>query len=111
MNNSQRKQETERLPMIPLKGLVVFPNTVTTIDIARERSLNALKKAMEDDQQVFFVAQRDSMVDHPSAVDLYTMGTVGHIRHIMRRPDQSARRMVEGGERALLVYLARAVPE
>lgn len=50
MNNSQRKQETERLPMIPLKGLVVFPNTVTTIDIARERSLNALKKAMEDDQ-------------------------------------------------------------
>lgn len=105
MNNSQRKQETERLPMIPLKGLVVFPNTVTTIDIARERSLNALKKAMEDDQQVFFVAQRDSMVDHPSAVDLYTMGTVGHIRHIMRLPDQSARLMVEGVERALLVQL------
>ena len=45
------------------------------------------------------------MVDHPSAVDLYTMGTVGHIRHIMRLPDQSARLMVEGVERALLVQL------
>ena len=105
MKNSQRKQETERLPMIPLRGLVVFPNTVTTIDVARERSLNALKKAMEGDQQVFLVAQRDSMVEHPSEVDLYTMGTVGHIRHIMRLPDQAARLMVEGVERALLVQL------
>lgn len=102
MNNSQRKRETEMLPMIPLRGLVVFPNTAVTIDVARERSMNALKRAMDGDHRVFLVAQRDSTVDHPSEVDLYTMGTVATIRQLMPMPDQSARVLVEGLERALL---------
>ena len=105
MKNSQRNQQSERLPVIPLRGLVLFPHTVTTVDIARERSLNALQQAMNGDQRVFFVAQRDSMVEHPSEVDLYTMGVVGRIRHVVRLPDQSARLMVEGAARALLMQL------
>ena len=58
MNNTQRMPEVERLPMIPLRGVVVFPNTVVTIDVARERSLNALKQAMSADRRIYLVAQR-----------------------------------------------------
>ena len=105
MNYSQRKREPERLPMIPLRGLVAFPDTITTIDVARERSLNALKRAMDGERRVFLVAQRDSTLDHPSAEDLYTMGTIAQVRQLMPMPDHSARIMVEGLERALLVQV------
>ena len=105
MNNSQRKREPERLPMIPLRGLVAFPGTITTIDVARERSLNALKRAMDGERRIFLVAQRYSTVDHPAAEDLYTMGTIAQVRQLMPLPDQSARIMVEGLERALLVQV------
>lgn len=105
MNNMQRMQEAERLPMIPLRGVVVFPNTVVTIDVARERSLNALKQAMNGDHRIFLVAQRDSMVDHPSAEDLYTMGTVANVRHVIPMPDHTYRVLVEGLERGILVQL------
>ena len=105
MNNTQRFQATERLPMIPLRGVVVFPNTVVTIDVARERSLNALKQAMGADRRIFLVAQRDSMVDHPSAEDLFMMGTIANIRHVMPLPDHSCRVLVEGMDRGVLAQL------
>lgn len=65
MNRKQSKQEYAKLPLVPLRGLVVFPNTVVTVDLGRERSLNALKKAMEEDGRLFLTAQRDSTLDHP----------------------------------------------
>ena len=105
MSNMQRKQAPERLPMIPLRGVVVFPNTVVTIDVARERSLNALKRAMSADHRIFLIAQRDAMVDHPAAEDLYTMGTIANIRHVMPTPDQGCRVLVEGLERGILAQL------
>ncbi len=105
MNNIQRMPEVERLPMIPLRGVVVFPNTVVTIDVARERSLNALKQAMSADHRIYLVAQRDSMADHPHAEDLYSMGVVATIRHVMPLPDQSCRVLVEGLRRSLLVEI------
>ena len=105
MNNSQRERETVRLPLIPLRGLVVFPNTVVTVDVARERSLNALRKAMDGEGRIFLVAQRDALVDHPAVEDLYTMGVVAHIRQVLPMPDQSVRLMVEGESRALLTQL------
>lgn len=105
MSNTQRKPETERLPMIPLRGVVVFPNTVVTIDVARERSMNALKQAMGGERHLFLVAQRDSMVDHPSSEDLYTMGTVASIRHVVPTPDQGCRVLIEGVERGILAQV------
>lgn len=105
MSNSQIRQEAQRMPMIALRGEVVFPNTVMTIDVARERSIGSLKKAMEGEHRVFLVAQRDATVDHPSAVDLYTMGTIAHVRQVLPMPDKSIRVMLEGLERALLVQV------
>ena len=103
MNRKQSKQEYAKLPLVPLRGLVVFPNTVVTVDLGRERSLNALKKAMEEDGRLFLTAQRDSTLDHPSETDLYTTGTVVKIRQIAQQPDQVVRVLVEGLYRAILM--------
>ena len=100
---NQNAVSTQTMPMVALRGLVLFPNTVTSVDIARERSLGAIRHAMEGDGRFFAVAQRDSMVDHPSGTDLYAMGTIAHIKHIVQQPDQSLRVLVEGEKRALLL--------
>ena len=108
MNRKQSKQEYAKLPLVPLRGLVVFPNTVVTVDMGRERSLNALKKAMEEDGRLFLTAQRDSTLDHPSQMDLYTTGTVVKIRQIAQQPDQTVRVLVEGLYRAILMGVLEA---
>ncbi len=93
-----------RLPLLPLRGVVMFPNTVITIDAARDRSIAALQAASRgEDQRVFVVAQRDSLVEHPALEDLYTMGTVATVKHLMLLPDNSVRVLLEGDARALLL--------
>ncbi len=99
---NQNSISTVQLPLVALRGLVLFPNTVTSIDIARDRSLDSVRRAMEGDGCLFAVAQRDSMIDHPSETDLFSMGTIVHIKHIVPQPDQSLRVLVEGEQRALL---------
>ncbi len=103
MSKGKRKTETGRLPLLPLRGLLVFPNTVVTIDVARDRSLAALKRAVEGDQRIFVAAQRDSLVEHPALEDLYTMGTAVVIKQVLYLPDQTARVLLEGRARAILL--------
>lgn len=105
MSNQKRLSEAERLPLLPLRGLMVFPNTVLTIDVARDRSIGALQRAMKDDQRVFIVAQRDSLVDYPGMEDLYTVGTVATIKQVVNMPDQSIRVLVEGRTRGMVLNL------
>ena len=105
MSNPKRSMETMLLPLLPLRGLMVFPNTVLTIDVARDRSVGALHRAMENDQRVFIVAQRDSMVDYPQVEDLYTVGTVATVKQVVNMPDQSIRVLVEGRARGLVLNL------
>ena len=93
------------LPLLPLRGLTVFPNTVLTIDVARDRSVGALQRAMSEDQRIFIVAQRDSMVDYPQVEDLYTVGTVATVKQVVNMPDQSIRVLVEGRARGLVLNL------
>ncbi len=103
MSKGKRKTERGKLPLLPLRGLLVFPNTVVTIDVARDRSLAALKRAVEGDQRVFVAAQRDSLVEHPALEDLYTMGVVVAIKQVLYLPDQTARVLLEGRSRAILL--------
>lgn len=108
MSDSKRPAETARLPLLPLRGVNVFPNTVLTLDIARDKSIGALQRALKDDQRIFIVAQRDAMTDRPDVEDLYTVGTVASIKQVMNMPDQSVRVLVEGRGRGLLLSLAEA---
>ena len=101
--NPNLSQDTITLPMIPLRGLVVFPNSVITIDVGREKSVAAVEEAMNGDRKLFVVAQRDSMKETPGIEDVYTVGTLVSVRQIMPLPDQTLRLLVAGEARAVLL--------
>lgn len=104
MSKVTRQNHTDRLPLLPLRGLAMFPNTVITIDIARDRSLFAVREAAQgEDQRLFVVAQRDSAVDHPGLEELYTVGTVAVVKQVLHMPDGTARVLLEGHGRAMLI--------
>ena len=104
MSKGKRQTEALRLPLLPLRGLLVFPNTVVTIDAARDRSIAALQRAvLREDSLVFVVAQRDALVEHPGLEDLYTMGTVAQVRQILHLPDNTSRVLLEGHQRGMLL--------
>ena len=105
MSSSKRPSETALLPLLPLRGLNVFPNTVLTIDVSRDKSLGALQRALNADQKVFIVAQRDSLIDRPDVEDLYSVGTVANVKQVVTLPDQTIRILVEGRARGLLLGL------
>ncbi len=85
-----------RLPIIPLKEIVIFPSSVTPFFIMRHKSLLALEASLAKDKRVFLVAQKSSAVDLPIARDLYRVGTVADIIQVLRLPDGSAKVLVEG---------------
>ena len=105
MSNPERSSKILKLPMLPLRGLMVFPNTVLTIDVARDRSIGALQRAIKADQHIFILAQRDSLVDAPQMEDLYTVGTVAAVKQVVNMPDQSMRVLVEGRARGIVLNL------
>ncbi|MBQ8171025.1 MAG: endopeptidase La [Oscillospiraceae bacterium] len=92
--------KNEMLPTISLRGLVVFPSMVLHFDVGRERSVNALKAATENDQHIFLVAQQDPAATDPDVKDLYEIGVVAEIRQLLSTPDGSTRVLVEGLYRA-----------
>lgn len=103
--NSKLNQELKKLPLLPLRGLVIFPGTVITLDAGRDKSIAAVEEAMENDRRILVVSQRNALVEHPAMEDLYQVGTVAIIRQIMPMPDQTIRLMVQGEGRAILVNL------
>ncbi|MFR9144226.1 MAG: LON peptidase substrate-binding domain-containing protein, partial [Lentihominibacter sp.] len=84
------------LPMIPLRGLSIFPNMVLHFDIGREKSINALEKAMVLNQHIFLASQKDDNTDLPVPEDFYHIGTVGKIKQMLKLPGDSIRVLVEG---------------
>ena len=100
---SEKQTAAAQLPLLPLRGLLAFPNTMVTLDVSRGRSVAALESALAGDRRLFVVAQRDAGVDAPHLEDMYTVGTVVDIRHVLRLPDNSVRVLVEGECRAILL--------
>ena len=101
---------TMNMPVLALRGLTVFPQMNLTFDVERPISIAALERAMEGEQDVFLVTQREIGVEHPEEKDLYSVGTVSHIRQILRLSSGSARVMVEGRRRARLRRLWQSSP-
>ncbi|GEM00609.1 ATP-dependent Lon protease [Halolactibacillus halophilus] len=88
------------IPLVPLKGTVVFPNVVMHLDIGRKVSIDAVEKAMAGDRRVIFVAQRDTSVKVPKQEELFTTGVVGYIKQMLKLPNGTFRILVEGLYRA-----------
>ncbi len=95
----------ETLPMLVLRGLVCFPDMVIHFDVGRLKSVAALNAAMENDQRIFLVAQRDETKDDPAPSDIFGTGVVAHIRQIVKLPHDNFRIIAEGEYRAGLVGL------
>ena len=98
------------IPIMPLRGLTVFPHMNLTFDVERRLSIVALEKAMETEQEIFLVTQRDLSDDSPGQEDLYEVGTVSHISQILRLSPSAVRVMVEGRCRARLKRLWQTEP-
>ncbi len=93
------------VPAISLRGLVIFPTMVLHFDVGRERSVNALKAAAENDGHIFLVAQKYPADIEPAESDIYDVGVVGQIKQLLTTPDGSTRVLVEGLYRAKAVKL------
>ncbi|MGI6257058.1 MAG: endopeptidase La [Anaerovoracaceae bacterium] len=114
---SDDRQQIERnedgnliLPMIPLRGLTIFPNMVLHFDIGREKSINALEKAMIKNQYIFLVTQKDESTDLPTTKDFYHVGTVARIKQMLKLPGDSIRVLVEGETRGRIAEMIFEVP-
>jgi len=101
---------TMNMPVLALRGLTVFPHMNLTFDVERPISIAALERAMEGEQDIFLVTQREIGVELPEEKDLYQIGTVSHVRQILRMSSGSARVMVEGRRRARLRRLWQTSP-
>ena len=101
---------TMNIPVLALRGLTVFPHMTLTFDVERRISITALERAMEGDQDIFLVTQREIGVNRPEEKDLYSLGTVSHISQILRLSPTSVRVMVEGRRRARLRRLWQTEP-
>ena len=101
---------TVNLPVLALRGLTVFPHMTLTFDVERQISITALERAMEADQDIFLVTQREIGVNAPEEKDLFAIGTVSHITQILRLSASSVRVMVEGRRRARMRRLWQTEP-
>ena len=90
---------TDAVPVLPLRDVVVYPHMVIPLFVGRERSIQALDKAMHEGKQIVLVAQTQADVDEPSVDDLYSMGTLATILQLLKLPDGTVKVLVEGGDR------------
>ena len=101
---------TLNIPVLALRGLTVFPHMTMTFDVERPISIQALERAMEGDQKIFLVTQREIGTNLPAEGDLYEIGTISHISQILRLSPTTVRVMVEGVTRARLRRLWQTEP-
>ena len=99
-----KEENLRMMPTVALRGLVVFPNMFIHFDVGREKSINALRKAMDTDQEIFLVTQKDISVDDPAYDELYEIGVVASVKQVLKLPGKSGnvRVAVEGLYRARL---------
>ncbi|MEE1394067.1 MAG: endopeptidase La [Negativibacillus sp.] len=102
--------QTLRLPTIAIRGLVMFPNMVLHFDVARQKSILALNRAMQGNQKIFLVTQKNSRVENPTKEDLYTVGVVAKVKQILKAQSESVRVVVEGQYRARMCELVSTEP-
>src|SRR5271155_2668574 len=103
---TREKQELKRVPMMPVRDMVIFPQQMTPFIVGREASVRALEEALAGDKKIFLATQHDASVDDPKPEEIYTVGTLANIVQSVRLPDGNLRVLVEGVERAKVVQIA-----
>ena len=93
---SKEKSETKRLPMMPIRDVVIFPYMMTPFVVGRESSVRALEDALTGDKKIFLATQHDASVDEPRPDEIYQVGTVANIVQSLKLPDGNIKVLVEG---------------
>src|SRR4051794_36905144 len=99
-----------RLPLLPLRDIIVFPHMVVPLFVGRDKSLSALEEAMAGDKQILLAAQRRAKTDDPNVEDIFSIGTVGHIIQLLRFPKGPVKVLVEGRARVRIRGFAQTDP-
>lgn len=96
------KQTESFVPLLPLRGMLVFPTMVLHLDVGREQSVQALEQAMLTDHLIFLTTQKDTSMDEPGEDDIYKMGTLTKVKQMLKLPNGTIRVLVEGLSRAMM---------
>ncbi|WP_078430196.1 endopeptidase La [Alkalihalobacterium alkalinitrilicum] len=91
------------IPLLPLRGLLVFPTMVLHLDVGREKSVNALEKVMLEDHEILLATQKEISIDEPSVDEIYPIGTLAKVKQMLKLPNGTIRVLVEGLNRAKIV--------
>ncbi len=105
MLTSKEKSDTKRLPMMPIREVVIFPYMMIPFVVGRESSVRALEEAMAGDKKIFLATQHDASIDEPKPNEIYSVGTVVNIVQSLKLPDGNIKVLVEGVERARVVSI------
>jgi ATP-dependent Lon protease len=106
MLTSKEKSDTRRLPMMPIRDVVIFPYMMTPFVVGRESSVRALEEALAGEKKIFLATQHDASVDEPRPDEIYSVGTIANIVQSLKLPDGNIKVLVEGVERAKVVSVS-----
>ena len=101
---------SQRMPVLALRGLNVFPGMTVHFDVGRKKSVRAVEEAMRNNQEIFLVTQKDIQVDDPDQNGLYKIGTVSFVKQVLKLPGDTLRILVEGKFRACLTECIQTEP-
>lgn len=107
---ADRVRDIKELPLLALRGLTVFPNMVLYFDVGRYKSISAIEEAMELEQKIILVSQKDAKIDDPSIEDIYKVGTIALIKQILKLPGGTIRVLAEGIKRGRIIEYTQYEP-
>jgi len=106
MITSKEKSDTRRLPMMPIRDVVIFPHMMTPFVVGRESSVRALEEALAGDKKIFLATQHDASVDEPRPDEIFSVGTVANIVQSLKQSDGNIKVLVEGVERGKVLSVS-----
>ncbi|MBV8831562.1 MAG: endopeptidase La [Acidobacteriaceae bacterium] len=106
MVTTKDKTDTKRLPMMPIRDVVIFPFMMTPFVVGRESSVRALEEALLGDKKIFLATQHDASIDEPRPDEIYSVGTVANIVQSLKQPDGNIKVLVEGVERGKIISVS-----
>jgi ATP-dependent Lon protease len=105
VTTAKEKFETKKLPMMPIRDVVIFPHMMTPFVVGRESSVRALEEALAADKKIFLATQHDASIDEPKANEIYQVGTIVNIVQSLKLPDGNIKVLVEGIERGKVLQI------
>src|SRR3954468_13630377 len=106
-NDRDKKSIRIKLPLLPLRDIIVFPHMVVPLFVGREKSINALEDAMAHEKEILLSAQKKAKTNEPTPEDIFAVGTLGTIIQLLRLPDGTVKVLVEGKRRARIRRFAQ----